>query len=420
MNFDSRIDRTKTLSVKWNPQAITNICNNPEAEPFWVADMDFTVPPSVHEEAKRLAEHGIFGYPVATDQKAIFTTFAKKRHAMDLTDGEITITQGVLSSISLLTELLSEEGDGIIVPLPAYPPFMRIIKLFNRTLIPWPMMYNASDHSFSLDWDHLDTIIAKAKLLIFCSPHNPTGVVFSEEEIRRLVTVCKKHDVPIISDEIHADLSYKPFVSVHTVAKSLDARAVTAMAPSKTFNIAGEHYSVTLFTDSALKSSFEKRLLQLWVTRPASYITALARSCYTDGLPWLNELMGYLEGNATFITEYFDQHLSDLIFLKPDASFIGLIDAQAIMKLIEADAAANPELYDPAKSPDGSMLSRFLGQRAKVACNAGSWFGGEEYGSFVRFNFATQRSRIEGALDRIKTAIRFLVETYPQEPEQDA
>ena len=129
--------------------------------------------------------------------------------------------------------------------------------------------------------------------------------------------------------------------------------------------------------------------------------------------------MTYLAENATFVEHYFAQNLNELIFLKPDASFIGLIDATSIMGLIERDAQANPDLYDPGLSPDGSMLSRFLGQRARVACNAGSWFGGEEYGYFVRFNFATPRSRIEAALDRIKTAVRFLQETYPPADEQD-
>lgn len=419
MNFDTLIDRTQTLSVKWNPSAITNICNNPKAEPFWVADMDFTVPPEVHEEAKTLAEHGIFGYPVATDQKEIFRSFAKARHKMVVTEDELTITQGVLSSIALLMEQLTSEGDGIIVPLPAYPPFMRLIKLHNRTLIPWPMIYDKESHTFTLDWTHLETIIDGAKLLIFCSPHNPSGAVFSEEELRRLTTICKTHDLAIISDEIHADLSFKPFVSIHSIAKELGAKAVTCMAPSKTFNIAGEHYSVTLFTDPHMKSTFEKRLLQLWMTRPASYVTALARSCYAHGLPWLKALMTYLAENATFVEHYFAQNLNELIFLKPDASFIGLIDATSIMGLIERDAQANPDLYDPGLSPDGSMLSRFLGQRARVACNAGSWFGGEEYGCFVRFNFATPRSRIEAALDRIKTAVRFLQETYPPADEQD-
>lgn len=420
MNFDTMIDRRSTLSVKWDPSAITNICSNPDAEPFWVADMDFTVPPEAHAEAKALAEHGIFGYPVATDQKTVFMSFVKARHGMTIDEDELSISQGILSSISLSVELFSKEGDGVVVPLPAYAPFLRIVKLHNRTLIPWPMIYDTDRHVFTLDWASLDTVIDRAKLLIFCSPHNPTGIVFSEEELIRVAEICKVRDVVIISDEIHADLSFKSFVSVHTVAKELEAKAITCMAPSKTFNIAGEHYSVTLFTDSFMKQAFEKRLQQLWMFRPASYVTALARVSYEKGLPWLEELVTYLKDNAVFISDYFARHLPELIFLEPEASFIGLIDAGRMMKLIEADAKANPDLYDPATSPDGSMLSRFLGQRARVACNAGTWFGGQAYASFIRFNFATQRARIEAALDRIKTAIRFLKETYPQPDGQDA
>lgn len=420
MSFDTMIDRRCTSSVKWSPSAITDICNNPDAEPFWVADMDFTVPPVVHAEAKALAEHGIFGYPIATDEKTIFASFVKTRHGMTIDENELVISQGVLSSIALSVELLSTKGDGVIVPLPAYAPFMRIVELHDRTLIPWPMMYDSKRHVFSLDWACLETIVDQAKLLILCSPHNPTGIVFSEEELIRVAGICKARDVAIISDEIHADLSFKPFVSMHAIAGSLNANAVTCMAPSKTFNIAGEHYSVTLFTDASLKQAFEKRLRQLWISRPASYVTALVRVSYAKGLPWLEELLTYLDDNAVFISDYVARHLPELAFLKPDASFIGLIDAGRIMKLIEADAEANPDLYDSKTGPDGSMLSRFLGQRARVACNAGTWFGGEAYASFVRFNFGTQRARIEAAFDRIKTAIRFLKETYPLSDEQDA
>jgi cystathionine beta-lyase len=420
MSFDTMTDRRCTSSVKWNPSAITNICNNPDAEPFWVADMDFAVPPEAHAEAKALAEHGIFGYPIATDEKTIFASFVETRHGMTIDESELSISPGVLSSISLSVELLSMEGDGVIVPLPAYAPFMRIVKLHNRTLIPWPMTHDSKRHTFTLDWAYLETIVDQAKLLIFCSPHNPTGIVFSEEELVRVAQICKARNVAIISDEIHADLSFKPFVSMHTVARSLNANTVTCMAPSKTFNIAGEHYSVTLFTDASLKQAFEKRLRQLWMTRPASYVTALVQVSYTKGLPWLEELLTYLNDNAVFITDYLARHLPELAFLKPDASFIGLIDAGRIMKLIEADAEANPDLYDPETSPDGSMLSRFLGQRARVACSAGTWFGGDAYASFIRFNFGTQRARIEAAFDRIKTAIRFLKETYPLSDEQDA
>ncbi len=411
-NFDRAVDRRSSLSVKWNKQAIKSVCGNPDAEPFWVADMDFPVAAEVSQKARNLTDHAIYGYPHANNQRQVFCTWAKARHQLDIQPNQVVISQGVLTSIAILVELLSCEGDGIIVPLPAYQPFIRIVKNLNRKVVGWPLLYDQALHAFSLDWDAYEGLCRQAKILIFCSPQNPSGLVFSESVLSRLCSIAKQHNVVIISDEIHADLSYEKHTTLLGPASEVGCEAVVCMAPSKTFNIAGEHYSVTLFNNQELKKQFLNRIEQLFLTEPSLVATTLALASYEYGAKWLGELLAYLQKNADFIDKTLQKDIPLLVFIKPRASFIGLLDCSAIMDMVQQDATAHPQVYDCATSAQGGLLSRFFGQRAAVAVNDGTWFGGPAYQNFVRFNFGTQRSNIERALQRIKQAVEFLTTTY--------
>ncbi len=410
--FDRPIDRRSSLSVKWNKQAIKSQCGNPEAEPFWVADMDYQVADAIADQARQLSEHAIYGYPMATGQRELFCNWAEKRHQMHINTADVVICQGVLSSIAVLVEQLTAENDGVIVVYPAYQPFARIVNNLGRTLLSWPLLYDAETHRFGIDWKTYEDLCAKAKVLLFCNPHNPSGLAFTPEELEKLARIAKEHNVVIISDEIHADLSFGPHTSLHQIAKKTGCRTVVCMAPSKTFNIAGEHYSATLFSDQELRIQFKKRLEQLFIVETSTFATTLAMAAYREGLPWLNELIAYLKGNRDLIETTLKRELPSLVFIPPKASFIGLFDCSKVLDLVREDAKANPQLYDPSLSPQGGLLSRFFGQRAQVACNDGTWFGGPAYEQFVRFNYGTQRDAVERALSRMIKAVRWLEETY--------
>lgn len=411
-SFDTDIERRGSLSVKWNKEAIKQICGNPEAIPFWVADMDFQVAPQIHEKAKALADHGVFGYPYANNQRQVFCNWAKNRHQMEVRPSQVVISGGVLNSLSILVEQHSKIGDGIIVPMPAYQPFVTIVNRQSRNLLEWPLHYDESSHQFSLDWEALTNLCKKASILIFCSPHNPCGLVFSKQELKRLCEIAKEHQVLIISDEIHADLSYTDHCSLLDVAKETECDVVVLMAPSKTFNIAGEHYSVTLFNNQVLKQKFQNRLEQLFLSSTSNFATTVSLAAYESALPWLESLLLYLQENATLIDTYLKEHIPSIKFIRPEASFIALIDCSPLLPFIEADAKAFPDLYNPDNSPLGGLLSRFFGHRANLACNDGTWFGGEMYRRFIRFNYGTTKAAILQALQRMQEGVRFLEETY--------
>ncbi len=411
-DFETRIDRRETLSVKYNRAAIAAICGNADAEPFWVADMDFPAPPAVRAAAASLNDHGIYGYSSATKQQETFCAWAARRHALTLTPNEVVVSQGVLTSLSTLVEILTDPGDGVIVGLPAYQPFLKIVANHKRTLLSWPLTYDEEANQFRLDWESLDQLLVNAKLLIFCSPHNPTGLVFSEEELISLCALAAKHQVAIISDEIHADLSFSPHNSLLDAAKATGCTAVVLMAPSKTFNIAGEHYSVTLFSDPVLKQRFIRRREALHASRPSITATAMALAAYQQSDEWLDSLIDLLQDRVDLIERYLYEHAPSLSFIIPHASFIGLIDGWRILHFVEQDAGLHPDLYKESTSPSGGILSRFFGHRAGVCMNDGSWFGGKEYGRFVRFNYAAPEAQVVGALERIATAVAEVRKRY--------
>jgi cystathionine beta-lyase len=411
-DFDKAVNRKNTLSVKWNEQAIKSIAGVVDAEPFWVADMDFEAAPEIVKQVEKTAKSGVYGYPHFSGNKELFCEWAKKRHNWEVNPDTVVTCMGMLNSIALLTDILCEKGDGIIVPVPAYQPFIRIVNNLERTLLRWPLCYDESNHRFSLDWDAYETLCKQAKLLIFCSPHNPAGLAFSREELERLCTIAKENDVMIISDEIHADLSFGKHQALLPIAQKVGCRAITCMAPSKTFNIAGEHYSVVVIEDKEIRESLQKRMAQLFVSDTSFFSTTVAINAYRYGYDWLMALLPYLQENIAFIDSFCKKRIPELHFISPKASFIGLLDCKGILPLVELDAEANPEAYSSSLSPGGGPMSRFFGIRAKVAVNDGTWFGGEDYKRFVRFNFGTQKASVEKAFERMAQAVDFLKETY--------
>lgn len=416
-DFDHVNDRSASLSVKWNKDAIRAVCNNPEALPFWVADMDFSAPPAVLEALRKQTDHGVFGYPYFESLPQHFASWALERHQWDVDTASVVITPGILTSLALLIELLTETHDGVILPLPAYRPFFHIITSLGRTIVPWPMRYDETDCRFSLDMEALSSLMAEPanRLLLFCSPHNPTGLVFSEAVLDEIADLAARYGTTVISDEIHADLVFPGII--HTpfdvVARRHGIQAVTCMAPSKTFNIPGEHFSVAVFSQTETKKLFITRMESLHL-RPTLLSTVTAVAAYQGGRAWLTALVDYLEKQASHIGEYLESHCCALSFVKPQASFIGLIDCQWILEKVRLDAALHSSLYEAATSPEGGLLSRFFGQRAGVAMHDGTWFG-SPYERFVRFNYGTSRRTVDEALSRIAQAVSSLHVSFPTE-----
>ena len=422
LNLAAAVDRTGSLSAKWNRELITLFCNNPDATPHWVADMDFPAPQAVLDALAAQAKHGVLGYPYFDSIEQVFCEWVASRHQWKVEPSRVVTAPGMLASIAMLIELHSKEGDGIILPMPAYKPFIGIIHDLNRRAIAWPMRYDAHRSRFALEAGTLDELARDGAhpVLLLCSPHNPAGRVFLAEELQEIATIAREHDLMVISDEIHADLTYegRRHIPFDTLARKNGIRCATCMAPSKTFNIAGEHVSMVVCSDTRMRTALARRQRALHVG-PDLLATVTAIAAYQGGAAWLDTMRTHLATQATNIARTLAESGTGLRFVTPEASFIGLIDCTPIMDLVERDAAAHPRLYDPRTSSEGGLLSRFFGQRAGIAMNDGSWFG-TPYRNFVRFNFGTTKRAVDHAIEAIIAAVRRLQSTQDAQHREDS
>jgi cystathionine beta-lyase len=387
-NFDEIVERYNTESRKWDN--IGEVFGDTSVLPLWIADMDFASPPAVLKAIQAKAAHGVFGYPARrTSLHESVMRWAKVRHNWTLESEWISTAPGVVSSISAAVLALTEPGDSIIIQPPVYPPFFSCVRNNGRKIVENALKNNHGYYEF--DFADLEAKIDDTvRMIVLCSPHNPVGRVWREEELCRLADICLKHQIIILADEIHHDLVFSGHI--HTPLASLSpeiARAtVTFMAASKTFNVAGLNTSFIITPDPVKRKKINKLLHNLEIGKTTIFGGAAAEAAYTDGEEWLEELLVYLEDNADYIVSYVEQHLPGVKIVKPEGTYLAWLDFRDIFS--QAD-----------------KLSNFLTKEAKVGLNDGLSFGCQGEG-FARLNFGCPRSIIQEALQRIERAIKNL------------
>lgn len=389
-----RIERKGTNSVKYNETALEGLCGNPNAEPFWVADMDFASPKEARQALVQIAQLGLYGYPAFDDLDDVFIDWVQRRHSCTIAKDNVVVSPGILASIASMVGLFPDRD--VIIPRPAYKPFVDIAKAHGRAIHDWPLAYDRANARFGLDFAKLEEIASRPgkKVLFFCSPHNPSGRVWTLDELQRTAKVCEKHGIAIFSDEIHCDLTYQSYrhIPFFEVAKGMDLDCAVFMAPSKTFNIAGEHFSATVFTDTLLAQSFKDNLERMRTSEISLFSGTAARACYMHGYDWLMDLTHCLEDSVRMMNNFFRTQLPQIMFIPPQASFVTFLDCSEVRTMLE-------------KAGMDIDLVHFFGKEASVAMNAGPWFG-EGYDGFLRFNLGTDKEHIMGALMRMKKAVQ--------------
>ena len=402
--FDETADRRGTNSEKWNKKAIASIAVNGEAEPFWVADMDFKPEPHIKAKAEELATLGVFGYPSFPTFREIAASWLEKKHNWIVDKENILYSMGLLHGVSMCINLLTNKGDRILVPSPTYRPFRLLCSLNDRVMEDYELGYK--DGSYYLDRERFIESAKRSKMILFCSPHNPSGLVFSRDELEFVLTTAKNLNIPVVSDEIHGDLVHPGYthIPMGKANENIGAETVTLMAPSKTFNVAGEHSAIAFFSSGSTLKSFKHAQDALWVSEPGYLIGELTEAAYKDGLEWNKDLCKYLGENAELINSFFAENDLGIKMVNGKASFVTFLDCTGVYDKIKKRVEETPEKYE---STSGGVLSRFFGVEAMVAMNDGSWFG-DQYYKFVRFNYGTSRDKVYNALLRIKKAVESL------------
>lgn len=385
-NFDEEINRFNTSSVKWDE--VDTIFNGENLLPMWVADMDFKVPEPVIEAIKQRAEHGIFGYTARNDSyyEAIIN-WMQRRHNWKVEKDWICHAPGVVPALGMIVRTFTKPGDKIIIQSPVYYPFTNVVEKNERVIVQNPLKYE--DGKYVMDFEDLESKINHdVKMIIISSPHNPVGRVWKKEELTQLGDICLKHNILVVSDEIHFDLilkghSHTPFASI---SEEFAQNSIICTAPSKTFNLAGLQTSNIIIPNKNIREKFTNTLESLFIGMTSTFGLVATESAYRYGDEWLDQLLVYLQKNLEFLTDYINQNIPELKVIPTEGTYLVWIDCR--------------ELGLEAKE-----LEHLMQKEARVALDEGYIFGKSGEG-FTRMNIACPRSILEEGLKRIEKAVK--------------
>ncbi|MFK3991015.1 MULTISPECIES: MalY/PatB family protein [unclassified Psychrobacter] len=378
-NFDEIIDRRDTGSFKWH--------YTDDTIPLWVADMDFKTAQPILAAIEQVAQHGILGYTVPTEPlyQAIIDWHGS-RYGLSLNTQDILFSPGVVPSLVLMMKVFTEAGDAVLINDPIYTPFMTKVLDNNRKLVTSALQENEGRYYLDLADIEAKIIEHKVKLYLLCNPHNPGGRVWTADELEALILICKKHDVAIVSDEIHQDLTLKEhtFTPFLTLATGYEHKVASLTSMTKTFNVAGIKGSMIFAKDSGLLSKInqQQRLSDEHELNLFAY-TAM-RSAYEQGGEWLAQALTYIEANIDLTLQFLEEHLPKIKVMRPEASYLIWLDCSAY-------AQDDQMLYDKLRA-------------AKVELSAGIKYGGEGRLK-MRLNVACPKALLIEGLNRMQTAL---------------
>ena len=385
-DFDEIIERRGTDCFKWD--ALKAMYGREDVTPMWVADMDFRSPDFVMDVIRQRCEHEVLGYTMPSEGywQAV-TSWLKKHYNIQTTKENLHFIPGIVAGISYALLCLTQPGDKVLVTTPVYPPFLNLPKDSGRTLVCSPL--KIVNGRFAIDYDDFEHRIKGCKLFIMSNPHNPAGTVWGTDVLRRIADICERHNVIVISDEIHADLTLPghTHVSYSTVSDAAAHHSITFMAPSKTFNIAGLGSSVCYIANPDLRKRFFGWLDALGVAGGNIFAFTAAEAAFSQGEDWLNQMLHYLNDNVKTLEQFLKERMPKVKAVLPEASYLAWLDF--------SDYGLTHE----------QLKDRLLNE-AKVALNDGITFGGKDYECCFRLNLGCPKSMLLDALERIAAVIR--------------
>ena len=384
MDFDLAVPRDGTNSVKHDGRAA--YFGTADVLPLWVADMDFASPEAVTRALQQRAAHPVYGYTLYPESAyEALIAWMKKRHGWEVQREWIIMAPGVVPSLFASVMAFAQEGGGVIVQPPVYFPFFSAVTTNRRRLIENPLRL-AGDR-YEIDFEHLERCAADgAKHMLFCSPHNPVGRVWSETELAELLRIARRHDIAILADEIHADLVYpgERHIALATLANDAD-KVITAVAPSKTFNIPGLGLSCVIAPHAAHRHAIRQAFETLHVGNTNPFSIAAFEAAYRGGEAWLDSLLVYLQGNRDFVCDYVARHLPAIKIVHAEGTYLLWLDCRSLG-------------WNDVKLRD------FFVREARVGMNPGTAFGKNGSG-FMRLNIASPRRVLAEALERIRETL---------------
>ena len=388
MTLVKYVDRRGSNCKKWD--GLDEHFTREDLLPLWIADMDFKAPDCVIEALRSYVDFGIFGYSKVPEEwfDAIIS-WEGERHGYRVKREWICFSPGVVSGFNWLLQAYTNVGDAVIIQTPVYYPFSEAVIHNNRKLVENELVREGDSYVMDLADFEQKIVDNDVKAFIFCSPHNPCGRVWSHDELQAVLSVCKKHGVVVISDEIHQDIimANNKHIPAATVGDFSDI-LVTISAPSKTFNVAGCQNSFVIIEDENMRQKYLSHLEELRVHggNPFGYFAATA--AFTGGKEWLTEVNDIIWQNYVFMKDALTTAFPEIWVADLQGTYLMWIDLGAYVSATEID--------------------EFVAEKCKIAPDMGSWFGGKNSGTFIRINLATSRENIETAASNIISALKSL------------
>lgn len=376
--FDGVVDRRGSGSYKWD------IEEGDDVLPMWVADMDFKTAPVVIEALQKRVAHGVFGYTSVPDAYYDATiNWFKRRHNWEVKREWFIYTSGVVPAISAIINAVAEPGDYVITQTPAFNCFFSSIRNDKCKLLPNPLIYK--DGKYSIDFDDLEKKAAdpKAKVMILCNPHNPSGRVWTEAELRKVGEICLKHNVFIIVDEIHNEIVYDgyKYIPFASLSEEFLMHSATCVSPSKSFNMAGLQISNIFAADPEIRAKIDKSINvnEVCDVNPFGVVALIA--AYNEGEQWLKELIQYLHNNYLYVKEFFEKNLPQFPVITLEGTYLVWIDCKCLgMKSAE--------------------IAEKLLKEEKLKLSPGTLYGDDGEG-FIRLNIACPKSTLIKGVEKI-------------------
>ena len=385
-NFDKIIDRHGSGDLKH--EVLKERYGRADLLPLWVADMDFETPHFITEALSKRLQHSLFGYTVTPPELwPTISQWIEEHHGWKVPTGWFAFIPGIVKGIGMVINVFTKPDEKVIIQPPVYHPF-RLTPLGNKREVVYNPLKETAGGSYEMDFENLERVADdKCRLLILSNPHNPGGIVWNKETLSRLADFCHSHNIIVVSDEIHCDMAlfgnkHIPFASVSDAAAQC---SITFGAPSKTFNIAGIVSSYSIIPNDSIRKRFYSWLNANELDEPHLFAPIATIAAYKYGEEWRKQMLGYIEENIDFVSEYLKDNIPEIIAWKPQASFLVWLDCRKL----------------GLKQKD--LVSLFV-NGANLALNDGAMFGQGGEG-FMRMNVATPRSVLKIALDKLKAAV---------------
>ena len=386
-NFDAVVDRKDNCAAKYDERV--KKFGTDQVIPLWVADMDFQTAQPIIDALTARAQEGVWGYTSRPDWyfEAI-RGWQKRRNNWEIDPSLMSFSLGVVQSISAMVRLFTPEGGSVLIQTPVYSEFYDMTEAAGRKVVENHFVERGG--KWEMDWADFEAKLEQVDLFLLCNPHNPLGIVWTPEELRRMAELCMKHHVMLFSDEIHSDLIFhgKKHTPTATLSPEIAQYVVTGISGTKTFNLAGLQASTVVFPNRHMKEVFDHYWMSMDIHRNNAFSLTAMEAAFNHGEEWLEQLLPYLSANFDYVVDYCAKHIPKIKTYAPDATYLMWLDCRGL-------------------GLDNEALRKFMIEKAGLGLNEG-WTFSRSLNGFMRLNAACPRSVLERAMAQLEQAVNAL------------